>query len=235
MMRMIPAGSPASVGAVEVRVIATDHYAIADRWADLTPLLSQAEHARSAQFQRAADRDSYIATRAALRMVLSKTIGVAPEAIKLDQNPWGKPVLAAEHQCQGLDFSVSHSAELSVIALSRTGAIGVDIERRRSVSDPGSVINDLLGERVARKLALLPLARQSESFFRLWTAAEAFVKAAGTGFAGNCGPIPLALAPDGLPQLAPGARRWSLVSIDPSPGYVGSLVVEADSPVPVCE
>lgn len=238
MMRMIGTGS-ASADSIEVWGLATDDHAVAERLADLRSLLSGSERERAARFLRPADRDSYVATRAALRMVLSEAIRVAPEAIKLEQNQWGKPMLAAEHGCQNLDFSVSHSAGLSLIALSRAGAIGVDIERLRPVSHRDRMINDLLGERAARELALLPLQRQDAAFFALWTAAEAVVKAAGTGLAGNSDPIPLALAPNGVPQLmpirgVPSARRWSLLSIDPSPGYVGSLVVEADNSVPVC-
>jgi len=240
LTRIFPPGLPVPADTLEIWLLATDH-AGGDGLAHLVSLLSQAEQARCARFLRPEDRGSYVATRAALRMVLSDSIGVAPDAIKLDQNPWGKPVLAADHACHNLDFSVSHSGRLSAIALSRTGAVGIDIERRREVSHRHRIVEDLLGDGAAVTLAGLPPQQQDEAFLRLWTATEAVVKAAGTGLAGNRNPIPLALAGDGLPRLAPhrvasNARRWSLVPIDPSPGYVGSLVIEADDdPVPVCE
>jgi phosphopantetheinyl transferase len=237
LIRINPTQLPVSADAVEVWLLATDQHGVVDRLADLLALLSRPEQARSARFLRPADRCSYIATRAALRMVLSSTVGVAPEAIKLDQNSWGKPVLAAGQACQDLDFSVSHSGNLSAIAVSGSGAIGIDIEHCRPVSRQDRIIADLLGDGAASALARLPMHRQSEAFLRLWTSAEAMMKAAGTGLAGTQGPVPLALSADGRPQVLPDRELsgvcWALHAFDPAPGFVGSLVVEAVDHFPV--
>ena len=64
--------------------------------------------------------------------VFGNQIGVSPKDVRLIRNVWGKPMLPEQHSST-LDFSVSHAGDLSVIAISRLGPTGVDIERRRQV------------------------------------------------------------------------------------------------------
>jgi phosphopantetheinyl transferase len=115
-------------------------------------LLSSAEHARANCFLEPATRRRWIAARGWLRIVLSRATGFAPERLTLRTGLLGKPALAESD----IQFSLSHSGGLALLAISSQNSIGVDIEP----DDP------------ARESALLE-----------WTAREAYLKAVGLGLA----------------------------------------------------
>lgn len=89
-------------------------------------LLSRAEWQRAQRFRHRADAVRAMATRAALRRLLSAHTGIAPEKLVFTQNAYGKPEL---ENAEGPAFNVSHSGRVALIALAPGGAVGVDIER----------------------------------------------------------------------------------------------------------
>jgi 4'-phosphopantetheinyl transferase len=117
---------------------------------------------------------------------------------------------------------------MCAIAISSSDPVGVDIERRREVRERRWIAGNIFGNEVSTGLAGVPLSQENDAFLRLWTAAEAFVKATGRGFAGTCGQIPISLAADGSPRLntrQPCAAEWSLSEIENLGDYTGSIVV----------
>lgn len=66
----------------------------------------------------------YANTRLLLRHLLAERLQCPPQAVRLDYGPHGKPVLQPENW----HFNVSHSREISLLALSRSAAVGIDIE-----------------------------------------------------------------------------------------------------------
>jgi 4'-phosphopantetheinyl transferase len=200
---------------------------------DALSVLDEEERGRAATFIRAADRDAFITARAALRHVVAAAVGDQPAAIRFVRNRFGKLLLSDRDRHPDLDFSVSHASGLCVIALSRSGAVGVDVERRRDVADRRQITASVFGDKVAGQLAAAG-RRENDVFLRLWTAAEALVKATGRGFAGTRGRIPMSLAADGSPRIDVGepcqAAEWTLCAMDLLPGYVGSLVVRNVGP-----
>src|SRR5690554_313769 len=69
-------------------------------------LLSQAEWQRACRLHHHADVVRAVATRAALRRLLSAQTGIAPEKLVFSENAYGKPLLKSAH---GLAFNVSHA------------------------------------------------------------------------------------------------------------------------------
>ncbi|MBI3436737.1 MAG: 4'-phosphopantetheinyl transferase superfamily protein [Proteobacteria bacterium] len=183
----------------------------------------------------AAERCAYVVTRASLRSLLGSEIGVSPVEIEFTCNAWGKPSLAPAHGRARLDFSVSHTRGLSVIAIAQDARVGVDVERRRHVPDSLRIAADVFGEGVARRLGAVPDEGRDDVFLRLWTAGEASVKASGLGLAGTGGPIALCLAHDHAPRLGgendvdsdEGGRR-RLVPLALPVGHVGNIVAHFD-------
>jgi phosphopantetheinyl transferase len=110
------------------------------------------------------------------------------------------------------------------------------VERDREVPDKHRIAIDVFGAAVAHELSSLRQPIQDRAFLQLWTAAEAYVKATGTGFAGLTGPIPLSLSPgSGDVQLrrgGPGAgdAEWTLIPLSLPIGYCGSVVIEDSGP-----
>ncbi|MGH6771549.1 MAG: 4'-phosphopantetheinyl transferase family protein [Xanthobacteraceae bacterium] len=204
-----------------------------DATARVLSLLHDEEQSHRARFANARDRDVFAVTRAALRCLLSLELGVPPAEVKLVSGPWGKPLLAEAHRRPHLDFSVAHSGDHSVIAISRRGRTGIDIERSRPVPEHGKIAAEVFGGETALNLGRVPADRRDDIFLRLWTAGEACLKAEGLGFAGNGGRAPVELSSDGAPQIkidpnSPGASHsgWALLSLDLPPGYVGNVAIE---------
>src|SRR6185295_260133 len=94
-----------------------------------------AELDRCQQLSRSRDRQAFIHTRAALRGILAEVMAKPAQSIKFSQNAWGKPFVAADEEPKDLNFNVSHTEGLSLIALSAGRRIGVDIERNRVLPD----------------------------------------------------------------------------------------------------
>jgi 4'-phosphopantetheinyl transferase len=190
-------------------------------------VLTDAERIRGARFARAVDQSNFTVTRAELRRILAGELGVEARAVTLAEPPLGKPRLCAGHRRPDIDFSVSHTDGLSIIALVHQGIVGVDVERCRVVPESVCIARDVFGNDVARSISALPPRKRDEAFLRLWTAGEAFVKAAGTGLAQRRTPIPLRIRRDDLhvefcPDF-PEADAWRLTFIDVPAGYVCCL------------
>ena len=78
-------------------------------------------------------------------------------------------------------FNISHSGAHGLIALSREGRVGVDVEERRSRDSLPGLVGTVFGPREQDVLAGLEGRRWLEAFLRFWTIKEALAKAWGTG------------------------------------------------------
>ena len=94
-------------------------------------LLSAAERERAARFKFEKDRRLYTAAHAGLRSILAGYLNVAPADLEFATGPRGKPHLAPVFTKVKLEFNLSHSHEVALIAVTREREIGVDVERVR--------------------------------------------------------------------------------------------------------
>lgn len=134
-------------------------------------VLDAAERAHAAHLLRRADRARFVQARAALRHLLGRRLGCAPDAVRLAVDPGGKPRLAGGARPA---FNVSHAGAWALIALGEAHEVGVDIERCAPAPD--------LAELHAAILA--PGEKEGGiGFYARWVAKEACVKAVGTGVA----------------------------------------------------
>jgi 4'-phosphopantetheinyl transferase len=134
----------------------------------------------------------------ALPYLLSRATAAPQTALVIKRSPRGKPFLASHPD---VHFSVSNSGELYVVAITRAGPVGVDIERIREVPE---------AEHIARRW--LHNADPGQ-FFEHWTRREAHLKAIGMGLSGLDEPPP---GPD-----------WRLGNFVPAQGYLGAWAVQA--------
>jgi 4'-phosphopantetheinyl transferase len=102
----------------------------------LRRILSGAELRRVDRLGDLKDRRRSIVSRACLRLLIGEYIGIAPSRVPLAVTAHGKPVLVGGGQASSLRFSVSHSANVVVVALTKSRNIGIDIEAIRPF--PGS-------------------------------------------------------------------------------------------------
>ena len=90
-------------------------------------LLDPEEQSRLARFVFQASRDEFLASHALTRRILAGYERVSPEALVFERNAYGRPELSGS-RC-GLRFSLSHSGGRGALAVTRAGAVGVDVER----------------------------------------------------------------------------------------------------------
>jgi 4'-phosphopantetheinyl transferase len=198
-------------------------------WRRYEALLSPDELARRARFRFARDRRRYLLTRALARTVLSRYRPVPAEDWAFESGPRGRPEIAAPTVEPGLQFNLSHSADLVMMGVTAGRALGIDVE---SVDEREADIEGL--ERYfappesAALLALPPAARR-QRFLQLWTLKESYLKARGLGLAIALDAFWFELAGDGelllhmRPQLDDAPARWQFWQLAPRAGYVAAI------------
>ena len=110
----------------------------------------------------------------ALRGILSPLIHEAPESIRFEIAPTGKPLHPK------IFFSLSHSKNLALIAVSLIGSVGVDIEHIRRIPSKLLIAKRFFAHNEYKRLECLPESQQENAFFDLWTAKEALTKSKGS-------------------------------------------------------
>lgn len=183
-------------------------------------VLGEDERERAAKFRKLEDRIRFVVTRAALRRLLGERLRRSPSALCFQAGPYGKPLL---RDGVGLEFNVSHSGGFALIALSRTGAVGVDIERRDDAANVASLATLTLSpsERAAGDVGV-------DAFFERWVAKEAVLKALGLGIGEHLQALSVWPRPDAPGQYAliHAEEDWSGVgawALDAAPGYAAAL------------
>lgn len=202
--------------------------------ARLYETLTPDERTRSARFQFERDQQRFIVARGVLRDLLGRYLQTQPGQISFVYNAFGKPDLGPEF-ANRLKFNLSHSAGLALIAIATASDVGVDLEYVRAESDDADIARRFFSAAEVDYLFALPSHRFAESFFSCWTKKEAYLKACGEGLVIplNSFSVPLTTDPALTPvdlhvasmDLVP-ARRWSLYSLRPAPGYTGALAIE---------
>lgn len=191
-------------------------------------MLTPVEHQELHRLHQRDDRLRYAGTRAALRQILAQEYGLPP-TLKMVRNAFGKPMLA---DAPGLEFNVSHSGARALIAVSRAGQVGVDVEKMVPLQLAG--LAELVCTPLERAgLARLPVAAQHAEFFRLWVGKEAVLKAVGVGIAGEHMPL-LALLDSGcvqaqaaLPFDARLVRLETLQTLPIANGYCAAVALSS--------
>ncbi|HLF24976.1 MAG TPA: 4'-phosphopantetheinyl transferase superfamily protein [Anaerolineae bacterium] len=198
----------------------------------LAHTLSADEHRRAARFYFEKDRRHFIASRGALRCLLSRYLHIPPERLQFRYGAHGKPALAPERGGDALHFNVSHSHGLALCAFAYAQDIGVDLEYVHPLDDLEPIAQRFFSAyESSRLLALLP-AQRLEAFYNCWTRKEAYIKACGAGLAYALNRFDVSLAPGEPAQIlsidgsASKAARWFLQALTPAPDYAAAVAVE---------
>ncbi|MEV0201456.1 4'-phosphopantetheinyl transferase superfamily protein [Nonomuraea sp. NPDC050691] len=191
--------------------------------------LSAAERDRAARFADAGERHRYVVAHAAMRSVLGRLCGLAPEDVRFTTEESGRPCLEPERG--GFDFNLSHSGEWALVAVAAPGTrVGVDVERIRADLDHVELARRMYQPEEAERVRERGLAE----YFRLWTAKEAYVKATGAGLAGlrGCLVTETGTGSATVSSRSPGQEPWPVRWLDVAPGYAAALVTTASTPAP---
>jgi len=198
--------------------------------ASLAKWLSPAESTRAARFGSDGLRHRWIAGRASLRLLLGDALGVRPAEVAIRRGARGRPQLADAGT--EIDFNVSHTLDVALIAIARGGPaglrIGVDIERADRDIGVDRLARKFLSEREQASLRDLGLDERRRRFLRYWTCKEAMSKATGDGLVAPFRRLDVELreAPrlvDGPPPYLP--SRWSLHHGDVPEGWLATVAI----------
>ena len=93
-----------------------------------------------------------------------------------------KPTALVDLEPVSFNFNVSHSDVHGLLAFSRRGRVGVDVEHRSFRHDIDGEIRKVFSEKEQTLLAAAKGESKKDLFFRLWTIKESLIKATGDGF-----------------------------------------------------
>jgi 4'-phosphopantetheinyl transferase len=208
----------------DVQIWKVDIAPVATAIPGLLPRLSPDEHERARRFVFDRHRFRYVRTRAALRSILGRHLQMPASEVALRTAPGGKTFLA--DASASLYFNVSHSSDLALIALTRGGEIGVDLEAvRPRVDDWVMLAQRYFAAEEVEALEGYSAAERVQAFFRVWTRKEAIVKLLGDGLRM---PLDRFIVPLDETAVSPvllsdgGAVPWHLTPLTPAPAYWGA-------------
>jgi 4'-phosphopantetheinyl transferase len=197
----------------------------------LSQVVSTAEKERAQRFHFPRDSERFLLARGLLRILLGRYLNADPARLQFEYSSNGKPKLVRDHGHEAVQFNISHSGELMLLAFASNLQIGVDVEfvSRRI---PGENIPEhFFSPREVTSLRALPPDQQTEAFFSCWTRKEAYLKARGEGLGAPLDAFEVSLVPgepaallhvNGDPEEP---LRWSIVDLRPKPNYIGALAV----------
>ena len=190
-------------------------------------LLATEELARMSRLRAGVPREEFVLGRACLRALLAIALGTNPREIKLSVSGNGKPHLPS------IEFNVAHSRGQLWIALSRSAAVGIDVERvDRTIESMDIAEKNFTDLERASLEAAAPGEARARTFFRIWTRKEAVVKAHGGGLL-----LPLAAietsveGSEGAVRFVDNdgsAHQYFVRDLDAGHGFAAALAVETD-------
>jgi 4'-phosphopantetheinyl transferase len=194
---------------------------------ELTQILSPDEREQAARFHLDLDRRRYLVGRGVLRMLVGHCLGTLADGLRFDYSARGKP-----HVAGPLQFNVSHSGQLVLIAVTLDRAVGIDVERIRADIGVNAIAARFYSATESKSLSMLAAHERHEAFFALWTRKEAYLKACGHGLSVPLDQIEVSFLPEDQPRLlavrhdAAEAARWTLRQLDVGHGYKAAIAAE---------
>ena len=137
--------------------------------------ISRDRRAKIVRYQRQKDGKRSLIAGLLMRRAAALWLSLQPDQLSFDHNPYGRPYLA---KVRHFKFSVSHSGDYVVIAVSRR-TVGVDIERIGRCDH--TLAERFFSPAEGRFLRSLPDSELERAFTMIWTLKESYTKAEGKG------------------------------------------------------
>jgi 4'-phosphopantetheinyl transferase len=197
-------------------------------------ILSDEERAQQKRFYFEKHRHQYLITRALVRSVLSLYVEtISPEAWQFKKNNHNKPYIKNSPLPFALNFNLSHTEKMVVLAVTLDRNIGVDVEFLLRRDTGLEIAKRHFSETEFQDLCAIPAERQKRRFFELWTLKEAYIKACGMGLAiplhhfsySFPGPAEVQISFDLNRDDHP--RYWNLWQIQPDETHIAGLAIHS--------
>jgi len=197
------------------------HYPLNTQPSWALSLLSNDERQRASQFYFDRHRRRFIVARSMMRVILSRYLNQQPNELLFHYNDYGKPGLNDSTQIQ---FNISHSQELAILAVGKTNPLGIDLEFYADRPYQG-IGEHSFSAQENQQLKMTPLFMQPLVFFHIWSQKEAFIKACGMGLSYQTQSFTVPTLPPTNEAVfdARHQRYWQLQSFMPAIGCCAAL------------
>jgi 4'-phosphopantetheinyl transferase len=196
----------------------------------LRDVLAVDERERAARFHFERDSRRFIVARGAVRFILASYTHAEASDLRFLYSSHGKPSLA-DPACD-IHFSVSHSNDQALLAVTLSREVGVDIEWIREDIETDKLAERFFSPREREALRGLPADKRVAAFFRCWSCKEAFLKAQGVGLSRSLDSFDVDLnvgQPARLVATRPDAaeaQRWFLRELPIAAGYAAAVAAD---------
>src|SRR5262249_13324993 len=129
-------------------------------------ILDSEEQAQLDRFVVQGSREEFLASHVLMRRILGGYEHLPPYALAYTRNAYARPEL---HGASGLRFSLSHSGGWGALAVTRAGAVGVDVEPGKRALQTLGLAEAFFAPAEAAWLRQQPAERQPRDFLALWT------------------------------------------------------------------
>ncbi len=147
----------------------------------LYPLLSDTEKERSERFKFYKHRKAFIASHGFMHCVLSSYISTAAEEIEFSYGEFGKPALLQSQNPHNIQFNLSHSNNIAMLAVCKHHSVGIDVEYAQRKTDWAGISKRFFTPGEQTLLFNLKDEAQKPAFFQIWTRKEAHMKVTAKG------------------------------------------------------
>ncbi len=196
------------------------------RMMEFLDALGEEERKRASRFQFECDRGRYVAAHGQLRKILSRYVGEEPDALRFRLGICGKPALIDSR----ILFNLSHSRDLAMCAISSCIPVGIDLEYIREGIHVLEISEEFFAPGEFSRIVALRGREQSEQFFRIWTAKEAYLKATGEGLSRAADSFELNFDEYGSPCGVRNQFEWYLSEISAPGGFKAALASFGSAP-----
>ena len=198
---------------------------------ELNNSLSADEKARAERFHFPEHRNRFIAARGFLREIISSYLEVASQEIIFNYSDRGKPNLSNNK----LQFNISHSQDIALYGFINNCLIGIDVEYLREDLKCDQIATRFFSDRESQLIKSSTKEQQTETFFHLWTAKEAYLKATGEGLIGGLDTVEIEIkSTSEVKLLASGDGKilddWFLYSFIPHQNFIANLAINTKNP-----
>ncbi|HEY8781754.1 MAG TPA: 4'-phosphopantetheinyl transferase superfamily protein [Mucilaginibacter sp.] len=185
-------------------------------------LINPGEIARANRYFHTRDKNRFIISRGALRIILGKYLNQQPSSIELEIGVNKKPHIKNAN----LQYNISHSGDWILLAVSSSN-IGADTELVDVTYNYRDVLEDNFS---TNEISYINQTSSVERFFMLWTRKESLTKATGKGLDEDLKLIPCL---DGVhsvqSSLISSTTDWLISSFKLSENYLASIADSAQA------
>ena len=135
--------------------------------------LSSAERKRAQNFRNPQAHDTFVQSRRAMRHILGGYLGIEPGEVRFAEGPHGKPCIG--NPGARLQFNLTHSGRLCLLAVTSGVAVGVDTEQIRERRSLLAIAERMFDPEWVQQLRSLPEPQLLRRFYGYWTWMEAVV------------------------------------------------------------